>query len=62
VQFLLARTRVLANFLGFLSPDASVDAQRDDLKAMLSSDLVDLKYQYYTLLYGGLVPSLVSCY
>jgi hypothetical protein len=29
---------------------------------MLKRDLVDLKYQYYTLLYGGLVPSLVSCY
>jgi hypothetical protein len=60
VQFLMARTRVLANFLGFLTEDPSADAERDELKKMLRHDLADLKYQYYTLLYGGVVPSLVS--
>jgi hypothetical protein len=60
VQFLVARTRVLANFLGFLTEDPSADVERDALRAMLLTDLGDLKYQYYTLLYGGVVPTLVS--
>jgi hypothetical protein len=56
----MARTRVLANFLGFLTEDPSADVEREELKKMLRHDLADLKYQYYTLLYGGVVPSLVS--
>jgi hypothetical protein len=56
----MARTRVLANFLGFLTDDPGADVERHELRVMLRADLADFKYQYYTLLYGGKVPSLVS--
>ncbi|KAF6262350.1 hypothetical protein COO60DRAFT_649798 [Scenedesmus sp. NREL 46B-D3] len=60
VQFLVARTRVLANFLGFLSEDPAAELPREQLKGMLATELANLKYQYYTLLYGGVVPSLLK--
>lgn len=59
VQYRIARTRVLANFLGFMSSSQG-DAERAPMKDMLRKDIDALKLEYFTLMYGGPVPTTVS--
>lgn len=59
VQYLIARTRMLANMIGFL-PGTTDTPDRLELKDLLRSDLHTLRSTYFSLLYGGTLVSLVS--
>lgn len=52
MQFNIARTRMLANMVGFL-PDPEATPERLELLHLLSEELADLKAEYFTMLYGG---------
>jgi hypothetical protein len=50
---MIARTRMLANMIGFLPDTPASAAERAGLNAALSAQLTDLRSEYFTMLYGG---------
>jgi hypothetical protein len=59
VQFNIARTRMLANQIGFLF-DGYASPERSDLLALLRTELNDLQSEYFSMLYGGPLKIAVS--
>lgn len=58
VQYLIGRTHLLANVLGF-QVNATDTPQRRELHQELQGTLNELKETYFTLLYGGLLKTQV---
>eukprot|EP00775_Hariotina_reticulata_P013181 gene13181-13312_t len=58
VQYLIGRTHLLANMLGF-QVNATDTPQRRELHQELQGTLDELKETYFTLLYGGLLKTQV---
>lgn len=59
VQFNIARTRMLANQIGFLF-DGYASPERTDLLTSLNTELKDLRSEYFSMLYGGPLKIAVS--
>jgi hypothetical protein len=59
VQYLIGRTHMLANLLGFQT-NATDTPQRRELQRELHGTVDELKETYFTLLYGGLLKSQVN--
>lgn len=53
VQFMIARTRMLANLIGFLPATPERAAERAMLTAALVQQLGELRTEYSAMLYGG---------
>lgn len=59
VQFFIARTRMLANLIGFL-PDMVTTPERTELVSSLQDELEALRSEYFAMLYGGRLKVAVS--
>jgi hypothetical protein len=54
VQFNIARTRMLANLIGFLF-DGTASPERTELVSALNQELNAIRNEYFSMLYGGRV-------
>jgi hypothetical protein len=52
VQFNIARTRMLANMIGFLF-DGTASPERTELVDALNQELTAVRTEYFAMLYGG---------